>query len=42
MIFGQAVCELIEDYKVSSKLKSESGGSVGKLSKEQSEQFETH
>jgi len=32
----------IEDYKISSKLRPKSGGSVEKLSKQQSEELECH
>lgn len=42
LISDQAVREHIEDYKNSSKLKPKSGGSLEKLSKEQSKQLEAH
>jgi transposase len=42
LISDQAVREHIEAYKASSKLRPESGGSIEKLSKEQSKQLEAH
>lgn len=42
LISDQAVRNHVEDYKASSKLKPESGGSEEKLSKEQSQQLEAH
>jgi transposase len=42
LITDQSIRNHIEDYKVSDKLKPESGGSEEKLSKEQSEQLEAH
>ncbi len=42
LISDQAACDHVEDYKASNKLKSESGGSEEKLSKEQAGQLETH
>ena len=42
LISDQAVRNHVEDYKASNKLKSESGGSEEKLSKEQANQLETH
>jgi transposase len=42
LISDQAVCDHLEDYKTFQKLKPENGGSEEKLSKEQSDQLETH
>src|SRR5690242_8765285 len=42
LITDQAVRNHIEEYKTSKKLNPENGGSEEKLSKEQSEQLETH
>lgn len=42
LISDQAVRDHIEDYKTSSKLKNRSGGSLEKLSKEDSEKLEAH
>ena len=42
LISDQAVRNHIEDYKTSKKLKPENGGSVEKLSEEQSSQLEVH
>jgi transposase len=42
LISDQAVRNHIEDYKTSTKLRPESGGSTEKLFQEQSEQLETH
>jgi len=42
LISDQAVRNHIEEYKATSKLRPENGGSEEKLSKEQSEQLESH
>ena len=42
LITDQAVRNHVHDYQTSTKLKSESGGSEEKLSKQQSEKLQTH
>ena len=42
LISNQAVCDHIQEYQASCKLKPENGGSEEKLSKEQAEQLEAH